>query len=195
MSGKETREARHIRETNEAAEFLRRAIPHEFQSFDLQLYPCPQAYAKVMALPRENRFKDDSCEELPGYRGGLLLHGETGSGKTRAAFNYLAQRVRTEPGDYRFTYVSAPILKRRLADAARSGKAQQIIDELIDEDTYYPILVERNRARPQNHADAENGIAANMSWTKGSGWVTHSFPPPSAIPAPKQTVGPRDSVL
>lgn len=138
MSGRETNEARRARETQEADNFLRRAVPAEFSAFDMDLYPCPNAFAKVMALPCEDRW-DENGNERPGYRGGLLLHGETGSGKTRAAFKYLEQRIKTEPEE-RFTYVSAPILKRRLADAARSGKAQQIIDDLIGDEALWTIL-------------------------------------------------------
>lgn len=127
----------------QADAFLRKAVPPAFQSlaFSRALYPNPDALAAVLAhgLPV-------NIEEEPEFRGGVLLHGPTGSGKTRAAFAMLSAQVTDDP-DLQFQYVSAPVLKRRLADAARGGKSHAILEELLQDPDEVLLIDDLSQAR------------------------------------------------
>lgn len=129
----------------EADAFLRSTVPAAFHEdgFAPELYPNPETLAAVVAhgLP-------ENGEERSDFRGGVLLHGATGSGKTRAAFALLSALVREDLAlDLRFKYVSAPVLKRRLADAARGGKSHVILEELLDEPGQVLFIDDLSQAR------------------------------------------------
>jgi len=74
----------------------------------------------------------ETPDSAADFRGGLLLHGPSGSGKTRAACELLTKELGQDPY-LRFKYVSALVLKKRLADAARGGNSHLILEELLDE--------------------------------------------------------------
>lgn len=134
---------RRLAARHEADAFLRSTVPAAFHEdgFAPELYPNPATLAAVVAhgLPV-------NVEERSDFRGGVLLHGATGSGKTRAAFALLAGQVRDDP-DLRFKYVSAPVLKRRLADAARGGKSHVILEELLDDPGQVLFIDDLSQAR------------------------------------------------
>lgn len=134
---------RRLAARHEADAFLRSTVPVTFHEdgFAPSLYPNPETLAAVVAhgLPV-------NVEERADFRGGVLLHGATGSGKTRAAFALLAAQVHDDP-DLRFKYVSAPVLKRRLADAARGGKSHVILEELLDEPGQVLFIDDLSQAR------------------------------------------------
>jgi hypothetical protein len=116
-----------------AREFLAENVPPAFQCHAPDLYPDPDTLRTVerIAVPDDH---DDDGELIPGFRGGLLFFGPTGSGKTRAAFRLLSAWAMNE--EMRFRYFSAPVLKRQLADAARAGKAHQVIEQILEFDDY-----------------------------------------------------------
>jgi hypothetical protein len=116
-----------------ALALLAPVIPLDFRVFDASLYPCPESLALALATPLTGAHDDDG-HDLPGYKGGILAWGESGSGKTRAMFEVARFRIKETP-HYRLKYCSAPALKRRLADAARAGQSQGVFDDLFaDED-------------------------------------------------------------
>lgn len=127
---------------SQADAFLRCTVPRVFHhdGFEAARYPNTETLAAVVAhgLP-VNEGRSD-------FQGGILLHGATGSGKTRAAFALLAAQVRDDP-DLRFKYVSAPVLKRRLADAARGGKSHVILEELLDDPGQVLFIDDLSQAR------------------------------------------------
>ncbi len=124
--------------------FLASNIPAAFQAptFAPDLYPNREALKQVLAMGIPVEGEGQPAD----FRGGLLLHGPTGSGKTRAAFSLLTNELRQDP-DLRFKYVSAPDLKRRLADAARGGKSHLILEELLEETSCILFIDDLSQAR------------------------------------------------
>jgi DNA replication protein DnaC len=125
--------------------FLQKNIPLEFQSLDASVYPCPESLATALAF--EPTLYDDTGRFIPGAKNGLLLHGQTGAGKTRAAFAVLSARLRSEYPDRQFRYVSAPVLKRQLADAARGGRSHVILEDLLGDTDATLFIDDLSQAR------------------------------------------------
>ena len=101
-----------------AREFLDANVPPAFLHHVASLYPDPETLRVVEAICPPSEY-DQEGEPIPNYQGGLLFFGASGSGKTRAAFRLLQRWAIYE--NLRFRYLSAPVLKRQLADAARAG--------------------------------------------------------------------------
>lgn len=115
----------------EADDFIRASVPESFQHHAAALFPDPLALDIVDELMPPALF-DEAGAALADFKGGFLFHGPTGSGKTRAAFRLLSRWRRSD--EIAFRYYSGPVLKRQLADAARAGKAGQLIDSILGED-------------------------------------------------------------
>lgn len=133
--------------------YLQKNIPVEFQSLDPSIYPCPESLASALEFTPGPR--DENGMELPGFKNGLLLHGPTGAGKTRAAFAVLSARLRSDYPDRQFRYVSAPVLKRQLADAARGGRSHAVLEDLLG-DQYATLFIDDLSQARFTAAFAEN---------------------------------------
>jgi hypothetical protein len=131
--------------SDRADDYLRDNIPWEFRTLDPGAYPSPEALA--IALAFEPGPHDENGHELPGFKNGLLFHGPTGAGKTRAAFAVLSARVRSDYPERPFRYVSAPVLKRQLADAARGGRSHAVLEELLGDQDATLFIDDLSQAR------------------------------------------------
>lgn len=127
--------------------FLSAEIPPAFraQAFRPELYPNPKSLELALSMPAPSMLAEDG-EPVANYRGGILGHGPTGGGKTRAMLSMLSQWVRNDPG-LRFKYASGPVLKRKLADAARAGKSHQVIEELLEDEDSVLFIDDLSQSR------------------------------------------------
>jgi len=139
-------EQKRIRQAAEVDQFLRSEIPPLFRLHDPILFPNPTALSVVDGLELECRCDKDGNEQAD-YRGGVMLFGPTGSGKTRAAFRMLERWIRDDGWLLRFKYLSGPLLKRKLADAAKAGKAHELIEQILDSSDDVIFIDDLSQAR------------------------------------------------